>query len=492
MSSPEAVVNFGSMEAWTRVGGLLAGALRRHRVRLAALALLFMSVGAAAAVLLPRSYSAQSRLLVKKNYVMPALASPRRAVPTGSETLTQSAAEFVLSRQSLKDLVTRANLLERWDRERPAALAFKDHLVTRVQGPMSADDKTEALIDLLASRIRVTVEDEVVRVRATWSDPRTVVDIVNGAVAEFLEARRRIDVQAIADTSMILAKAADEERAKVEAQLEVVGLVRLQLPRPRLDRPRGERTDPAVEPTPVAAPDPLEGLRSQIAEARKVRLTLEKQHADEIEQVRARLAARRAVLTERHPEIQAIRRTLDRVSAEPAALTDARAQEASLVATYTEQGGDPTATPGDGEAPSRMHAAPAVHAEGQSASPLPSRGDAAPLIVSTGPEEEDDALAYQRAMLKSLMANYQDLQSRLANVQVELQTAKAAFPYRYSVTAPARVPKKPDSPNALLIVIGALVAGCAAGIVSAVLSDLRSRSLTSPAAIRRFLAAEAA
>jgi uncharacterized protein involved in exopolysaccharide biosynthesis len=94
-------------------------------------------------------------------------------------------------------------------------------------------------------------------------------------------------------------------------------------------------------------------------------------------------------------------------------------------------------------------------------------------------------------LLKSLIASYQELLDRLANAQVELKTAKAAFTYRYSVTEPTRLPKKPDSPNVAVLVIGALVAGLLAGVFSALFAELRAKALMSPAGIRRLMTAEA-
>jgi uncharacterized protein involved in exopolysaccharide biosynthesis len=235
--------------------------------------------------------------------------------------------------------------------------------------------------------------------------------------------------------------------------------------------------------------DPLSGLRGRIADARRTRAELEAEHAREVGQLRARIAERRLLLTERHPEIQVLRGTQTKLEAEPAALADARRRESALVEEYGARGGDRALLAGDGPlavATANPVASPAP------ATPAPPRADVAPVIVSTSPDDEDDTLAYERALLKSLMENYQDLLGRLANVRVELQTARAAFPYRYSITAPARFPKEPDSPNAILLVVGALLAGSVAGYVGAVFAELRSRSLTSPAAIRRFLAAEAA
>jgi hypothetical protein len=309
---------------------------------------------------------------------------------------------------------------------------------------------------------------------------------VNGAVDEFLEARRRIDLQAIEDTAGILTAAAERERGRVEQQLAAVAQARRQAPRPTAPRPARASAEAAIGAA-GSADDGLDGLRVGIGDAQAARADLEKRHADQVAQARARLAERRTVLTERHPEIQAMRRALDGLAAEPNALAAARRLEAELLAEYAGKGGDPA----------RLDVVPAgaggraVDAAADAAAAVLSRAAGMDLPAATL-DDEDDTLAYQRSLLKSLIENYQDLLGRLANVQVELQTAQAAFPYRYSVTLPTRLPKKADSPNVLVLLVGALLSGALAGAASAVFAELRAQALMSPAAVRRFLAAEAA
>jgi hypothetical protein len=89
---------------------------------------------------------------------------------------------------------------------------------------------------------------------------------------------------------------------------------------------------------------------------------------------------------------------------------------------------------------------------------------------------------YSRALLDNLVATYQDLLTRQANVQVELATAKAAFRYRYAVMYPARLAKKASGPNRPVILMSALMAGLLAGLLGALMAELRSKQLLSPAA----------
>jgi len=482
MADRDQLAGFGSAEAWVRVWRLASGAVRGRWISIAMLTGLFAATGTAAAVLLPRTYAAESRLLAQRNYVMPALAHPKRAVPFGAESPTQSAVEFVLNRQALEGIVRRADLPGRWDRERPAVLRVKDSVTQRVRGPITDDDKFDALVDLLATRLSVRVVNETITVKATWSDPRTVVDIVTGAVEAFLEARRKMDVQAIADVHALLSRTAETERANVEAQLAVVAAVARVAAAGRL-RP--------APPTVLSAPavqvenrdtEALDGLGSQIIEVRTRIADAEARHQQQIRDVESRLAQIRAVQTDRHPDVLALQRALDRLREEPADLRAARASEAPLVAEYVA---------GFGLA-DRLSASDSLTAT--AAEPQVSPAAAAVLIgqARAGQEEEPDEVVYSRAVLKNSVETYQDILTRLANAQIELETAKAAVGYRYAVSDPARVPKKAIAPNVPFIMAGALLAGLLAGLVRALFSELRARALLSPSALVRHLSTLAA
>lgn len=480
MNDADPIVSFGSPAAWLRAWHLAAGAIRRGRASIVLLTAVFTATGVAAAVLLPRTYAAESRVLAQRNYVMPALAHPTRAVPTGSEAPTQSAAEFVLNRGALEGIVRRTSLLDRWERERPAVMRLKDRVVQTFSEPISDEDKLDAIIDLLAKRITVSVNNDVITIKATWSNPRTTVDIVTGAVDAFLAARQKADVQTIADTYALLERTAAAGRMKVEAQLADVGRVE----RAVAAAPRPPR--PLAPPVRTAAGSPAEGgsqgrdqwqeLGSQIVDARQNIAEAEARRQAQVRELETQLAQSRAVQTDRHPDVIALERALVRLQEEPAELRAARAGEAQLLEQYLAAGGrlGPLSRPGQD---------PAVAAAD------PERAANQPLVwlERAAREEEDDALAYSRSILKNSVDTYQDILIRLANVQIELETAKAAFGYRYSVIDPARLPKKATAPNRALIVVGALLAGLFAGLLRALFNELGAQELLAPSALRRHL-----
>ena len=476
MRENDSILSFGSPAAWLNAWDMAAAALRGRRVSIAAFTAAFLVTGLAAAAFLPRTYEAESRLLAQRNYVMPALAHPTRAVPTGADSPTQSAVDLVLNRRALEGIVRGADLLARWDRERPALLRLKDRVAQAFSGPISAEDKTDAIVELLAKRIVVNVNNEVIAIRATWSEPRTVVDIVNGGVEAFLEARRKMDVQAIADTYALLARTAEAERESVEERLadtaatEAVARRKKPAPHPRTSAaPRS--------PDEVGDSDARQSLRSRILEARMAIADAETRHQGEIRELETRLAQGRAVQTARHPDVIALQRALASLGEEPAELRAARSSEARLVEQYAASGGQIQRLEMAG-------AGAAAESGDRNASAL---ADALLAGQERDDREEADAVTYSRSILKNSVETYQDILTRLANARIELEAAKAAFSYRYSVTDPARLPKKAKAPNRALIVVGALLAGLFAGVLRALFDELHERSLLSPLALIRRL-----
>ncbi|MEI6666726.1 MAG: hypothetical protein WCP29_01120 [Acidobacteriota bacterium] len=476
MSDGDSIVSFGGLAPWKRAGGLLAGAVTRRWLSVALLAAVFVAVGSAAALLLPKMYSAQGSLLIKKNYTMPALANPKRAVPIPYESPGLNASVEVLSHRSLEHMVHEKGMIEAWDRDRSAVLRFKDRLSERLRGPIPESEKIEALIDLLAKRMTVTLQDDMITVKVSWSTPEMARDLVNSGMAAFLDSKRSIEVQTIADTYTILKTQADLERDRVENRLASVGEVRRAATPPRTPVATVRKTDPDAAPRPDEA---MTELRTKTSAARVARLAAERQHQNKVADVETRLAERRAVATDRHPDVVALQMTLARLRPDPPGVVEARAEERRLLADYQAGGGSvDDLTSRIGESETRLAAAPGLRL---------ASGDGQPGPATNEKAGEDDATLYARSQFKGALESYQELLDRLHNVEIELHTAEAAFGYRYTIESPARLPKRADSPNVPLIVIGSVLAGLLAGLTRAVFKQLQDLSLLSPATLVQHL-----
>jgi uncharacterized protein involved in exopolysaccharide biosynthesis len=440
VSTPDlSLLPLGSPEFWRTAITVVGTALRRSRVSIVVVTLLFTSAGVIAARITPQSFSTDARLLVRKADLMPALAHPRRSVPSGSDNLTQSAGDFVRDRQALRAIVERYDLVNRWERDRSPLLQFKDDMMTRLRGPVPEADRVEALVDVLGKRILVTVNGEVITVWARWADAATAVDIVEGATDAYLQARRRVDIDSIADTYSLLERSVEAARLEVERHVETTRLVTRRFPS------RTQSAALVAEPTRVATDAQLDG-RAQLLAAERTAETLAAAHATTIRTLEMQMVERVSRATERHPDVIALRRQLEQARVVPESVTKARAEADALKQL--------------------------VDRAALTDTPVPTT----PRVVTTGlapAADEDEATVYARALLDSSITSYQDLLDRLSNTRIELETARAAFDYRYTLISGARMPTRPDSPNGLLMIVGALAVGLAAGSGRAILREVR-------------------
>ena len=85
---------------------------------------------------------------------------------------------------------------------------------------------------------------------------------------------------------------------------------------------------------------------------------------------------------------------------------------------------------------------------------------------------EDPRVTYARSQLKIATTNYEDMLDRLEAARIELETARAAFKYRYTVISPPQFPKRPDAPNTVLLVVGGLLCGIFAAVFTATARDV--------------------
>jgi hypothetical protein len=96
----------------------------------------------------------------------------------------------------------------------------------------------------------------------------------------------------------------------------------------------------------------------------------------------------------------------------------------------------------------------------------------APAILSARDTEE-----YSQSRLRIATNKYEELLDRIDAARIELDTARAAFKYRYSVIDPAQVPKKALKPNPVVLILGGVMGGLMLALFCAIAADLRGRRL---------------
>jgi uncharacterized protein involved in exopolysaccharide biosynthesis len=438
---------------------VVRGAPLRHR----ALALGAFTACVLAAVLavktLPRTYHTQTTVLAQRNQVMAALGNPGRAVPGDADAPTRNVAETVLRRDNLVALVKQTDLVSSWDRTRAPLSRAKDAIVRRVRGAPDDDEKLDALVYVLERRLKVTTDERTVTIAIDWPDAGKAYEIVETAQQNFFETRHALEVSTIAEAISILEGHAANVRDRIETSLEDVR------------RAKVERSPGPVRARVVAAParprqDPrVAQLKLMLVAKRRAISELEDFRQRRVAELMGQLAEQKATYAAAHPLVLATQQSIDALSRESPQLAALHREEAELVSAYVASGGD--AADAERHAPPPTVAAPteplaAIAAEAHAAA----RSDA--------PREEEEISAHvARSQLNFAVAKYEELLGRIDAARIELDTARAAFKYRYSVVRPAEPPKAPTRPNVPLTLVGGVLAGVLLAYALSTWVDLR-------------------
>jgi uncharacterized protein involved in exopolysaccharide biosynthesis len=96
------------------------------------------------------------------------------------------------------------------------------------------------------------------------------------------------------------------------------------------------------------------------------------------------------------------------------------------------------------------------------------------LAQAVSADIEDAPIEQAKGELRFAITKYQTLLDRIDSAQMELESARAAFKYRYSVLVPAEVPRSPVKPKKATVMASSAVAGLLLAIFLVGVRDLRS------------------
>jgi len=456
------LVDVQKIKEW---GGFVLRSVRRRK-RLATVAFVLaggLSAGVIAA--LPRTYHVETQLLAQKNSLMPALGNPGRTVPSEADAPTRAASETVLRRDNLVSLMKQTDLMKQWDATRLPHLRLKDKVVTVFFGPPSEEERTTALLEFLEKMLKVTTAESTVTISIDWPNREAAYRLVDAAQQNFLEQRHGVEVSAIAETITILEGHAASLKESIDAAMEDVN--RIQTVQP--GRPR-----PTVEPAPAVRRDPGEvAARAEVAEV-KVMLDTKRRAISELEEFRKRrlselqaeLLQKRAVYADAHPAVATLLQSIASLEEDSPQLASMRAEEKRLQVDYER----------------------ALKARGAFA-PAQSPGDAVNRRFSSLPVE-DASGELARTRMRFAMAKYDSILERIDSARIELETARAAFKYRYSVIRPPTLPKRLAKPNLPVAIVAGLVFSTLLAVATTALADLRSGRILETWQVERLLGLE--
>jgi uncharacterized protein involved in exopolysaccharide biosynthesis len=440
------LIDFQALLNW---GGFVVHSMRRRR-RLALLAFLSGLLATVTVwVVLPRTYQVEAQLLAQRNTVMPALGNPGRKVPLEADSPTRGAAEAVMRRDNLLSLMKQTDLLNRWHQTRPRLLRFKDRVMNFIGGPPSEEDQTDAMVGFLERRLTVVTGEATVTISIDWPEPQLAYRLVDTALQNFLEQRRAVEVSTIAETISILEGHAASLREAIDGAMDDLKRAR---------DPASARA-PGGSGSPPAAPkrDPAqEALRAELAEVRlmlqakrRAITQLEEFRRHRLAELQAELDQQRAVYADAHPNVVKLEQSISALQEDSPQLIALRKDESDLMADGAKLAG--------------------THLETSPSRPAP--GELGP-----GRRSDSDELGreYARTRLRFAMEKYDGLMERIDSARIELDTARAAFKYRYSVIRPPAFPKRPLKPKLPIIFGGGVLASILLALLVATLADARS------------------
>ena len=320
-------------------------------------------------------------------------------------------------------------------------------------GPISEEDMREALLELLRRKVIVYPDDEVVTFLVTWYDPDTPVLLVEHLQDILLQERRARENGVVSDALEILQDHGREVREEIDRKLEELRDLRseLQVDAPRPRREPAPRRSATQTPRNRADSYAIADLRAELDHARRTLREIESQRQRRLVDVQSTLRQRSVDLGPEHPDIIALESQVDalrQVSSEEEML---RRRIDNLQSDYLRRGGTTDQ----------------LHDTSPRAVARQRLADVFDELESVA-DEEDEALAYARAQLGLTIAKYEDILERISGARIELDTANAAFKYRYTVIGEPRRPREPDGLPIPILLAGGLFLGLIVGVFAGV------------------------
>jgi uncharacterized protein involved in exopolysaccharide biosynthesis len=464
--------------------GFAKRAPRRHP-RLA-IGLLFagLALTAASVVLIPRTYTTEVKLLAQRNFVIPALGNPNRSVPRDADNPTKNVADVVTQRDNLVALVKQVDLVDRWATDRPPVLRAKDALLAIILAPPSEDDKLRAIISVVEKKLTVTAEETSVTIGVDWSDPEMAYELASAVQKNFLDAKYDADVGMINDAIAILQK-----HLAVENDNVGTALIELRAAQDKA-KAQGAAESPAAPPSPGVAPLPQGATRASapvvssrdsdlatLLEDRRTQIRkLQDAHEQRVDELNRQLQDALGTLTPAHPQVIALKARLEEAEKDPPELSTLKNDERAIVAQIA-------ASASSAPAPQPAADKRTVDSPNQGASAAPAASVRPPLSRA----EEDPSISVARYKLETATQKFAELDARIESARIELDVARAAFKYRFSVVHPAEFPRGPKKPNLPLLVLGGILASFFLAVAAAVIADLAGGKLLEPWQVRRQL-----
>lgn len=432
---------------WTFVLFVLRAPLRHRAVAVGAFCAVAL-LGAAAYVVVPKKWAVSATVLAQRSPLMGTLSNP--GMNRDWDAPTRAARELLIRHENLVALCEKVRFVDRYVATRAPAVRARDWVFAKLRGrERTPKEILDGIVDVLESGLWLQVGNEgTVTIGFQWSDKELTLDVVQFAVSSFMEGRYATEIKMFGETITIL----EEHDARLQKDIAAT-LHQLE------EKQRALRIRAAASPrlpevkVQSGADEELARLESTLAVRRRALTDLEEFRRQRQLELQSQLTQQLGVYAPEHPLVVATRRALEGASGASPQVDAVRAEIAALEKQIKGRGGRI-----DGAV-----AAAAVTIGGELAS-------AARLRM----EAEDPRLEYERRQLDSLLHQHSQLIERIDAAKIEMDTAQAAFKYKYAVVTPPQLPRAPVKPYLLLFVGGGIVGGVVLALFVSAALDLRS------------------
>lgn len=394
-------------------------------------------LAAGALAVLPKTYEVQARLLVQKNPVLAVRAD------ANAESPTRAAAEIIVRRDNLHALIQQTDLIKEWRTRRSPLQRAKDWLLLKFRPPPTDGELLDALTGLLQKQLMVWVtNDSTVTIRLQWPDGVMAYRLVDAAHRNFFETRHVLEISTMAEQISILEGHSAKLKAEVDKNMAELQRLREHSPTSGRNAPRPMAMTPPTPDTEVV------NLRVMLEAKRRAIADLDEFRRRHLVEQQTRLTELRALYSESHPLVADLQQSVGALQNDSPQMRTLREEEASLRRELAKHSGLE-------EAPAR--GSPVIPQE----------------LFRQDYGNEDPAVDYARAQLRFAAMQYAAMRERIDAAGVDLDTARAAFKYRYSVVLPPEMPRGPITPKAPLVMIAALISGLLLALFGTTAADLR-------------------
>ena len=443
---------------------MMRAPLRRPKVSAAIFGLVLVACVLASFRVSP-TYEVQAGVIVQKNAMLPTFGDSSKNVQSNDFDPAAGVSETVKSRDNLISLARQTHLADKMN-DVPNA-------------PLSEDDKLRVVAKMLDRKLKVTSDGTTVNFVADWSDPQTAYDLVSGALHNFLDSRTAAEVAIVSDSIDLLEQHAQSERDGIDVAMGEFLHMKDGWKSPAASstaapvmgafRPRGSGEGGGTARQAELAKR-LDEIKQQTKE-------LQEDRRRQLSELNAQMAGILGTLTPSHPTAIGLRRKIEALSDELPSVTALKNEERGILNELAAMAG-----PKDGSKGS-------VGTPGQAGSILSSSGGAhgAPPASKQDLEIVDPASAMALSKLQSRIRKYEEFMDQVSAAKLQLDLARNAFKYRYSVYKPAELPTRPKYPVHLLLILGGALLGFLLSTGIASLLDVMSGRFVEPWQVSRKL-----